>query len=170
MIRLYLVRHAIAGERDVRKYPDDALRPLTTQGARRFKRATRGLKTLLPEVDCLLCSPLLRARQTAAILHEAADLPQPREEPALAPGSSSARVLAALREYQAQVLVVVGHEPALSRLLTVCTAGANARVAVRFRKGAVACVSFGAAPRVAQGTLEWLLQPRILRKLGKPPA
>ena len=167
MVRLYLVRHAIAGERSAARYPDDALRPLTPHGERKFRRAARGIRALVGEVECLLASPLLRAKQTAAILHQVAGMPKPGEEPALAPGHTSAQMLAALRGHNAKTLVVVGHEPALGRLLTVCTAGANAKVSVRFRKGAVACVSFASAPRVAQGTLEWLLQPKALRKLAR---
>ncbi len=66
---LYLVRHAIAAERG-EQYPDDAKRPLTTQGMTRFRKAVRGLAELDVEVDLILTSPFVRARQTADILSE----------------------------------------------------------------------------------------------------
>jgi phosphohistidine phosphatase len=166
-MRLYLVRHAIAAEADGRHWPDDRQRPLTTAGARRFKKASKALVGLIESggtVDRLLTSPLVRARDTAAILH-AAGLPQPIEESVLAPGRTAARVLAVLRAHDASSIVMVGHEPDLGRLLAVCIAGPAAKLSLRFRKGGAACLSFTGAPRVGEAVLEWLLPPKALRTL-----
>lgn len=167
-MRLYLVRHAIAAEPDAKRWPDDRQRPLTKAGARRFKRAAGMLVALMQAdgpVDRLLSSPLLRARETAAILQRAG-LPGLIEESVLAPGRTAARVLAVLRAHEAESIVVVGHEPDLGRLLAVCIAGAEAKLALRFRKGGAACLNFAGAPRVGEATLEWLLAPKVLRALA----
>jgi phosphohistidine phosphatase len=166
-MRLYLVRHAIAAERDVLQWPDDRQRPLTAHGARRFRRSAAPLAGLMQSggtVDRLLTSPLVRARDTAALLHRAG-LPAPIEESVLAPGRPATRVLAVLRAHDVASLVLVGHEPDLGRLLAACIAGPQAKVSVRFRKGGAACLSFDGAPRVGEATLEWLLPPKALRAL-----
>jgi len=166
-MRLYLIRHAIAAEPDAKHWPDDRQRPLTSQGARRFKRTSRMLVKVIESdgaVDRLITSPLLRAKQTATLLHRAG-LPEPVEETVLAPGRTAARVLAVLRAHDVQSVVVIGHEPDLGRLLAVCIAGPEARLAVNFKKGAAACLSFTGAPRVGEATLEWLLPPKALRAL-----
>ncbi|HTV78523.1 MAG TPA: histidine phosphatase family protein [Steroidobacteraceae bacterium] len=168
-MRLYLVRHAIAEERDSRRWPDDRQRPLTAAGSRRFRRAAKSLVAVIESagsVERLLTSPLVRARETASLLHRAG-LPQPIEESVLAPGRTAARVLAVLRAHEAQSLVLVGHEPDLGRLLAVCIAGPGAKPSLRFRKGGAACLSFAGAPRVGEATLEWLLPPKALRALRK---
>ena len=166
-MRLYLVRHGIAADADAKRWPDDRQRPLTAAGARRFKRTAGALVELMQsagDVERLIVSPLVRARETAAILHRAG-LPDPIEESVLAPGRTAARVLAVLRAHDVQSLALVGHEPDLGRLLAVCIAGPDARLSLHFRKGAAACLWFAGAPRVGEATLEWLLPPKALRAL-----
>jgi phosphohistidine phosphatase len=166
-MRLYLIRHAIAAESDPKRWPDDRQRPLTAAGARRFKRATHPLVALIESggaVGRLLTSPLVRARETATLLHKAG-LPEPIEESVLAPGRTAARVLAVLRAHDARSIVMVGHEPDLGRLLAVCVAGPEVKLSLRFRKGGAACLSFPGAPRVGEATLEWLLPPKAVRTL-----
>lgn len=166
MIRLHLVRHGIAGERDPVKYPDDGRRPLTQDGMRQFRRAAQGIGALIGEVDCLLTSPLLRAVQTATILHEMADMPAPKLEPVLSPEHTSDQVLAALATRDARSIVIVGHEPGLAHLLATCLTGRDNGLQVRIRKGAAVCVSFDTQLCGGWGQLEWLLQPKVLRELG----
>ena len=48
---LYLVRHAIAEDRDAMRWPDDADRPLSDKGVDRFERESHGLGMLVPTVD-----------------------------------------------------------------------------------------------------------------------
>ncbi|HTC52125.1 MAG TPA: histidine phosphatase family protein [Steroidobacteraceae bacterium] len=168
-MHLYLVRHAIAAEPDAKHWPDDRQRPLTAAGARRFKRTARSLVEVMQaggKVERLLSSPLVRARETAAILQRAG-LPEPIEESVLAPGRTAARVLAVLRAHDAHSIVVVGHEPDLSRLLVVCIGGPGAKLATHLRKGGAACLYFAGAPRVGEATLEWLLPPKALRALQR---
>ena len=64
---LYLVRLAIAEERGA-AWPDDAKRPLTADGAKRWRREAAGLAALDARPDLILTSPYARARQTADLL------------------------------------------------------------------------------------------------------
>lgn len=166
-MRLYLIRHAIAAEPDAKRWPDDRQRPLTKTGRRRFKQGVGALVTLMHSEAAspmLLSSPLLRARQTADLLHREG-LPEPIEESVLAPGRTAARVLAVLRAHESDSIAIVGHEPDLGRLLAVCIAGPDAKLSMKFRKGGAACLSFSGPPRVGEATLEWLLMPKAMRLL-----
>ena len=72
---LYIVRHAIAGHADGSRWPDDADRPLTPEGAKSFRAAAAGLRRIVSSVDVLLSSRFVRAWQTAELLHEVAGWP-----------------------------------------------------------------------------------------------
>jgi phosphohistidine phosphatase len=67
-MELLIVRHAIACERDTRRWPDDGARPLSPRGVVRARRAAAGLKKLELRPVRVLASPLVRTQQTAAIL------------------------------------------------------------------------------------------------------
>ena len=168
MARLvYLIRHAVAFDRDRKRWPDDRQRPLTPEGMRKFRKAAAGLESFIGPVDRLLTSPLVRARQTAQILDEVTEWPQPIDAPELAPGRTPAQALALIRKHDVESLALVGHEPDLTELIGVCVAGAGMRVSLALKKGGAACVSFGAPPRPGAGHLDWLLTPKALRALAR---
>jgi len=114
-VRLYLVRHAEAAQGE----PDD-LRPLTAAG----REAARVLGVQLAEsghFDAVLCSPLLRARETAAELgRELGCEPEPDER--LAPGASADDVRDVVAGRGNEV-VVVGHQPDCSNIAAALSGG-----------------------------------------------
>ena len=162
-MELLIVRHGIAGERDAGRWPDDALRPLSARGVLRARQAARGVRKLVRRPVRVLSSPLLRARQTAAILTEVAGWPRASLSPLLAPEASAAAVLALLARSQESCVALVGHQPALGRLLGSCLAGNSGRTAFELRKMGIAVVRFEGPPRAGHGALRWLVPPRVLR-------
>lgn len=164
MVRLYLVRHAIAFERDDR-WPDDTKRPLTHKGTARMREVVDGLLEMNVELDLVITSPLVRAKQTADVL--LAGFPDP---PALAvseslsPGGTPAAVAEVLsRHTKLKNIALVGHEPSLGDLGAFLI-GAKAPLA--FKKGGVACIEMPTLPVVGPGQLIWLATPRMLRRLA----
>jgi phosphohistidine phosphatase len=165
---LYLVRHAIAANRDPLEWPDDSVRPLTADGEKRFRRAARGLRRLVPEVDLVLASPFARAWRTAEILTEEAGWPPPTRFRALEANRSAAQTLAGLRRRALPDRVAaVGHEPNLSEVATVLLAGEADGLQIELRKGGAICLQTDGevAPRSAH--LRWVLTPKALRMLAK---
>lgn len=164
-MQLLIVRHAVAAQRDLKRWPDDADRPLTAEGVRRARRAFAGLKRIV-KPGLVLTSPLVRARDTATILTQAARWPKAVECDALAPEKSPEEVLEALRRQRAnaECTAVVGHQPGLGRLLALCLGGVRPE-AFELKKSAIVLVEFQGQPRAGQGMLTALLPPRILRKL-----
>jgi phosphohistidine phosphatase len=166
-VELYLVRHAIAAERDPARWPDDGMRPLTPEGEARFRVAAKGLKRIVPAVDILLSSPFARAWTTAELLTEEAGWPDPIAEPALEAGARVTRVVAALRRRSdVQSMALVGHEPNLSELAAHLISGAEDDLALEVKKGGVVCLGTGDAVRRNGAWLRWSLSPKILRTLA----
>lgn len=166
---LYLVRHAIAEQRDAGRWPEDALRPLSERGRRRFQPAARGLARIAPPIDLVLCSPATRARETAEILQARAGWPAPSIEAGLAPDSSASAALRAIvsrtlsMDVVPQHLGVVGHEPTLSTLAGLLCGSFGLQT--DWRKGGVALIRTAGQPARQNGRLRWLLPPRLLRSL-----
>jgi phosphohistidine phosphatase len=162
-MELLVVRHAIAFERNTRRWPDDAERPLSPQGVARAAKAAAGMKQLVRAPACVLSSPLVRAQQTAAILSEVAGWPLARECAELAPGAAPEALLAVLRRLPEARVALVGHEPGLSRLLAAALPGVAGGGAFRLRKMGAALLHFAGAARPGGARLEWLVPAKLLR-------
>jgi phosphohistidine phosphatase len=162
-MELLIVRHAIAFERDEKRWPDDGARPLSPRGVMRARRAAAGLKRLAVRPAHVLASPLERTQQTAAILTQYAGWPKALPCAQLLPGVSPQELLAVLARTRGQWLAVVGHQPDLGRLIAVCLPGSAGSAAFELRKMAVALIAFAGAPRASQGELRWLVPPKLLR-------
>jgi phosphohistidine phosphatase len=164
---LLIVRHAIAFDRNPRRWRDDGERPLSPEGMVRARKAAVGLKQIAERPQCVLASPLVRARQTATILTECAGWPKAVECAALAPDVAPDEVFAALAEQKEKLVAVVGHQPGLGRLLAAClpaqVRGGVSPGAFELKKMGVVLVSFRGAPRAGSGVLKWFAPPRILR-------
>ena len=161
-MELLVVRHAIAFERNARRWPRDAERPLSAHGVARARKAALGLKRLTPPPARVLVSPLRRARETAAILTRFAGWPEATQCGQLRPGASPESLLALLARTRERRVAVLGHQPGLGRLLAACLPGGEA-AAFELRKMAVALLSFQGSARAARGRLIWLLAPKMLR-------
>lgn len=132
-----------------------------------MRRAAKGLHTLLPSLDVVACSPLVRTRQTAEILAKAYGKGLVITSlPALAPGGKPHSVLDWLCEQPLDATVaLIGHEPDLGRLVGWMLSGRSMSF-IHFKKGAAALIEFTQTPRAGDGILVWLLNTTQLAKLG----
>lgn len=132
-----------------------------------MRSAAKGLHTLLPSLDVVACSPLVRARQTAQILADVygkglAITPLP----ALSPGKQPRCVVDWLREQPLDATVaLIGHEPDLGRLMGWLLNGRKMSF-THFKKGAATLIEFTQTPRASDGMLVWLLTATHLAKFG----
>ncbi len=140
---LWLLRHAEAADGT----PDEE-RPLTERGVHQAEAAGLALARLETRIDTCLCSPKLRALQTA--------------ERACEPLGVSVTISAALSGEPVDVneliaglghVLLVGHDPSFSITLHDLTG-----VQARMRKGALA--------GIAKGELVALLRPRDLAAIA----
>jgi phosphohistidine phosphatase len=160
---LYVLRHAIAVERGTPGYKNDSDRPLTPQGVKRLRRVARGLKALDLSFDAILSSPYLRAKQTAEIVADELHCEKKLEfSPLLEPGGDIRSLIRDIvnRFAGCETLLLVGHEPYLSTLISVLISG-DQKVEITMKKGGVCKLS---AERLRFGrcaALEWLVAPGV---------
>jgi phosphohistidine phosphatase len=161
-MRLFIVRHAIAVPRGTEGI-EDALRPLTPRGIKRFRSAAEGLARAFARPDVILTSPWKRARQTAEILAAAWGRLEPKDTPALAGGNFEAFVRALAGYPKDASVVLVGHEPWLSALLARLLASSD-DARLEFKKGGAAVVDLEGGLEEG-GKLVAYLPPKLLRRL-----
>ena len=162
---LYILRHGKA-EPYGQEYPSDHLRPLMEKGKKRTKRSVKGMKAVDVNVDLIVSSPILRARQTAEIVHKGLGLAEPIEfSDALASGSVTGVMSAVQAYYSYDGVMLVGHEPTLSELISTMSSGMY-HVAFDLKPGGL-CKLRVDTTRVAQAaTIEWFVTPKLLAAMG----
>lgn len=167
-MNLYIVRHAIAVDEGTPEYEQDSERPLTDKGRKKMRQIAKGLRKLGVEFDLILSSPYVRARETAEILAEVFKMKKkiafsenliPMADPELL-------IPEILEKYSVDNIALVGHEPHLSALVGALIAG-NTTLDITFKKGGVCYLAADDLHHDDhRATLEWLLTPGILVKMG----
>ena len=164
-MNLFLLRHAIAVESGSSAGLSDADRPLSPEGKKKMRKIALGMKTLELSFDLILSSPYVRARETAEIVaHEFGSVLEftPRLEVGGDPATLVAEVDARARDLTDVLLV--GHEPQLSRLISYLLAG-NSGLSVTMKKGGLCKLDVPRLRYARSASLEWLLTPSQLARL-----
>lgn len=166
---LYLVRHGIAVDQGMPGYPVDRERPLTETGIKRTKQAAKGLLQLAPDLQTIITSPYLRARQTADILAKVFRLhpQQIMTDSSLTPDGDPLITNKNLQSLQDKAPVaLVGHEPHLSRLASFLISSRQ-DLAIHFKKAGMAKFTIPGTAMNEAAYLDWWLTPKQLRLIGK---
>jgi phosphohistidine phosphatase len=163
-MNLFILRHGIAVERSTPGYSKDADRPLTPEGERKLRLIAKAMQALELGFDLVLSSPYPRARQTAEVVAEALDLRKRLDfSDSLVPDGSTQQlveVLNRLRPLPERVLLV-GHEPYLSGLISLLVSGKESCIVV-LKKGGLCKLTTESLKHGRCAALEWLLTPRQL--------
>ena len=156
------MRHGLAVERDEWQ-GDDFHRPLTPQGREKTRAASRGLAAFCDAPDLIATSPKLRALQTAEIVLTAwHSKPTLEIWPELAEGNLLSWMVR-LRTTGESTILLVGHEPDLSRFASLLLVGDEDRLPIEWKKAGAVGIEL---PVSGEGAgLLWVLPPRALRKL-----
>jgi phosphohistidine phosphatase len=153
-MELYLVQHG-----EAKPETEDPARPLTDRGQAVVHRVGRHAACLSLQIAEIRHSGKLRARQTAEIL--AGYLSPPggvREAEGMAPNDDPGMVRTLMQAAQ-ESLMLVGHLPHLTRLASSLLLGDPAREIIRFRMGAIVCLS----KIEGRWLLQWILTPDLAR-------
>jgi phosphohistidine phosphatase len=166
-MRLSLLRHGIAANRASPEYENDSERPLTPKGERRMRRIAKGIQASGLAYDLILSSPYLRAKQTAEIVAQVLSMPEGvLLVETLTPEGNPRQLIEALRtdHREREDVLLVGHEPYLSRLIsTLLTGGPN--LSVVMKRGGVCALDVETLRFGRCASLVSLLGPRQLRRL-----
>ena len=161
-MNLYLLRHGIAVEPGTPGYEKDADRPLTPEGERKLRQIADAMEALDLAFDFILSSPYLRARQTAEIVAQPFKARKRLElSDSLTPGGSPKKLVELLNRLQPppEDVLLVGHEPYLSGLISLLASG-EATLAVVMKKGGLCKLSTESLKYGRCAALEWLLTPK----------
>lgn len=163
-MQLCFFRHGIAAPKG--SMPDRE-RPLTSEGRAKAKKAARGLKALGLRPDLVLTSPLARAAQTAEILVRELKFKKDAEPcEALEPNGLLQDLFKEIRKRgRARCVVLVGHEPDQSRMVSELLSGTRA-LRIELKKAGACCLETDRVPPKRKAVLLWLLTPKQLRKLA----
>lgn len=157
-MEIYLLRHAEAQLRGEGLADKD--RKLTGKGKRDARAVVALAHSAEAAPELIFSSPLKRALETAAIAQLHWNKARLVETRSLVPDASPDLIW---REIVAQKnvaeIMLVGHEPHLSRLVSFLL---EAALAVDFKKSAIVRISTGKTgpPR---GVLKWMITPKLAR-------
>ena len=158
---LYLLRHAIAVERGTPGYERDSDRELTPKGTKRMRRVAQGMLAMELSFDVILSSPYARAKQTADIVADIFEAHKSLEfTDTLAVGGDPEELIKLIeKKYNAaESILLVGHEPYMSSLISLLLAG-DQSVDVTMKKGGLCKLSVDELRYGQCATMEWLLAP-----------
>jgi phosphohistidine phosphatase len=165
-MNLYLLRHAHALDVGEQGIENDDERPLSDQGRQQMEAVGDAIKRLALKFDHILSSPLRRAMQSAEALCQALGVPESTITTCdqLAPGCSTRKLSKRLRGLEGDNILLVGHEPDLSKHLVRFIGSKRAQV--ELPKAGVACLRCESTPGKGSAVLEWLLTPTLASTLN----
>jgi phosphohistidine phosphatase len=160
-MNLYLLRHGIAADPSLPDFADDAERPLTPKGKHRLRQIVKAMRALDLSFNAIISSPYLRAKQTAEIVVKS--LKRRRQlqfSGDLAPDGNPKSLIQQLNEMRPKPknILLVGHEPYLSKLISLLTAG-NTAMEIDLKKGGLCRLETDALRYAKCATFAYLLTP-----------
>jgi len=167
-MQFYVLRHGIAVTHGAPGFDRDSDRPLTPEGVQKMRRIAKAMKTLRLSCDVILTSPFPRALQTAEIVSKELGMKKKMFlAEHLAVGGDPEQLIEEIQSNYPSVsgIMIVGHEPYLSLLMSVLLSG-QANLDITMRKGGLAKLTIEELTYGRCATLEWLLTPKAMLKLG----
>lgn len=164
-MNLFLLRHGLAVERKEFYFANDEFRPLTPKGKRQLRKVAAALRAMELRFDVILSSPLVRARQTAEMV--AADV-KARKRLAFAdelkPGGNPKKLIQkiAAQKINSGDVLLVGHEPDLSNLISLLVTGSR-DAGFTLKKAGVAKLEVEKLCAGKCAALAWLLTPAQMK-------
>jgi len=167
-MNIFILRHGIAVDRDTKGFEKDSDRPLTAKGKRQLRTSAAAMKRMKLRFDLILSSPYERAKRTAEIVAEELKL---KKRLKLSDGlkyenspETMISQIASLKPMPKNLLLV-GHEPYLSHLISRLVSG-NGNMTMDFKKGGLCKL---AVENMSNGTgaqLVWLLTPKLMKEMA----
>ena len=162
---IYILRHGKAEE----STPEggDAARRLTKKGSEEILGVGLWIAAQGIEFDLIAASPLARAQETAAIIASVLDYKKkPASWDVLVPGSGPDAVCYEIsRHAKSSAILLVGHEPLLSSLISRIISGTE-DAGIAMTKGGLAKIRNVSFTQRPSGELHWLVTTKqmTLRK------
>jgi len=160
-MNIYLLRHGIAAEPGTPGIKTDAERPLVPKGEQRLHAAAAAMEKMELSFDAIISSPHLRAKQTAEIVARHFRLQKKLAfSDHLVPGGNPQPLIRQLNDLKPapENILLVGHEPHLSRLIALLSSGGTTAT-IDMKKGGLCKLETEELECGHCATLKWLLTP-----------
>jgi len=160
-MEIYILRHGIAVDRGTPGFKKDSDRPLTKEGEEKMHQIADTMLGMGLKFDLILSSPYLRAEQTAQIVADTLDREVTLTK-TLAPDANALELIAEINDEKPHSVLLVGHEPDLSRLISVLVCGTSDS-SFELKKGGLCKLTAETITFGRCATLNWLITPKHLR-------
>ena len=163
-MNLYILRHGISEARNESKYPNDLERPLSKRGKSKINEIGELMDDLDIKPDYILSSPAKRSSESAKLIQKMLGIKKERllTSNNLLPELPISGIIEEISEkYESKDVLLVGHEPMLSTLISQLTSG-NPDATIQLKKGALCCLKFDKLSQEKCAMLTLLLNPDFL--------
>ncbi len=162
-MEIYILRHGIAVERGTPGYKRDGDRPLTEEGVEKMRQIAKAMREMDLQFDVIFSSPYVRAKATADIVAETLGENVTLTD-SLPPEADPAELIDEINGEKPQRVLLVGHEPDLSALISTLICGKR-NADIELKKGGLAKLTAETLTYGKCATLNWLLTPKQLRQM-----
>jgi phosphohistidine phosphatase len=152
-MHILLLRH---GDASIHSRYDDSERPLTDTGMHQAASVGTFLQRMNVRIDAALTSPLKRAQETATIVLSHFKNRQLEISELLLNGSDPQQFFEHLQELKAPTVLLVGHEPYLSEIVSLLISG-NKNIEIEMKKCSLALVEVSTPIQPGTGLLKFLI-------------
>ena len=163
---IYFMRHGKAQERSS-NIASDSKRALTEVGKKEIENIAKSLNVLGINFDEIISSPLDRAKQTGEIILKHTKIKKNMiiwDE--LKPETDAAKTIAKLAMMKFNSVLIIGHEPLLTNLVSKIIAS-EAHVNISLKKGGIIHVRKVQEGTKFVGVLRSIMTPKQLKKICK---
>lgn len=157
---LYILRHGDAIEQGY----EDAERPLSSVGKEQSLTVAKAMKELNVTPEAILSSTLERSKQSGKIIEKELGVKKFSMTQYLIPGSDHLELIKQLNELGLGQILLVGHEPHLSALVSLLVNG-KTYSHIEIKKGSLALIETPAPIEKGKGVLKWLLNLDLLKRI-----
>ncbi len=148
-MKMLFIRHSEAQHSS----PDEQ-RELTNYGREYFGRNCKVLG-LYTNIDYIITSPLIRAKQTAEILNSSFPNAKTFTDESLVPGSRIDDILIYCNSLEAETVALVGHQPDMSEHVSQVCSGSYVNIAVS--PGTIMGVEYIGKAELGKGFIRYVI-------------
>ena len=164
---IFILRHGDANT-DSKKITDDSKRALTEAGIKEIENVAGLFAEFDVEISHIFTSPLRRTRQTAEIILKNQKKTKLNELAELKPEGAPSEALKKIIRQTGSTILIIGHNPLLVDIINhITNTEKQTTDGLALKTGGLAKIRVTVLEPQLRGHLEWLLTPKLIRKVIK---
>lgn len=164
---IFILRHGDANS-DSKKITDDSKRSLTDIGIKEIENVSKFFMEFDIGINQIFSSPLRRAKQTSEIILKSQKKAKLTEVVELKPEGKPEEVCKKIIKQNNNAILLVGHNPLLINIISYITNSQEQTMSgFSLKTGGLAKIKTTTFEPRIHGHLEWLLTPKLIRKVSK---